>query len=96
MANAPLKPCHGCGALLPADVAHFHRNADHYDGLETLCRACRCKRARERVARPRRRYAAPPMPTGPACLACGYPTRNRQCINCGIGYVKRVRAAQSV
>ena len=92
MKRSPVKPCHGCGALLPATPAHFHRNADHYDGLETLCRPCRLARARERVRRPRHRYASPPTPTGPACLVCGRPRNGCICINCGVGYVKRVRA----
>ena len=91
-----LKPCHACGALKPATPAHFHRNADHYDGLETVCRPCRCAKSKawkhHRNHGPAR-YATPPQPSGPACLVCGRPRRGNLCVNCGIGYVRRTRAA---
>jgi hypothetical protein len=85
-----MKPCSECGLLLEATTANFHANASHWDGLEYACRKCRCQREHDRIVT-RHKYVSPPMPTGPECLVCGWPTRNHVCLNCGMAFVSKIR-----
>lgn len=83
--------CRACGRRKPYAPEFFAVGGHRASGaLDTICKPCRARReAVARALRKQPKYQSPPVPEGPPCLICGYPTRGTVCINCGMSFGKR-------